>query len=190
MAAPDALIAQLSTQLGLAAAQAEPFLAHARRIALARGEHWVEVGSQPTCLALVLSGMMRHYYPTPSGEATRWIALPGTFTAPLLSLLRSEPSLEAIAAVEATELLEFPYARVRELRQRSPEFQARWAEIIEGHYLGMESRVHALIALSAAERYAQMQQQFPDILRQAPLQYVASMLGITPQHLSRLRARR
>ncbi len=190
MPVPDALIAHLGAQLGLDHALAQALVATARLRQLARGEIWVEVGSLPSHVGLVVSGMMRHYYPTAGGEATRWVALVGTFTAPLLSLLRSQPSLEAIAAIEPTELIEFPYDEVRALRQRSPEFQARWAEIIEGHYLGMEARVHALIALSAAERYAQLQQQFPDILRQAPLQYVASMLGITPQHLSRLRAQR
>ena len=40
---------------------------------------------------------------------------------------------------------------------------------------------------SAHERYEKMLKENPDIILNVPLQYTASFLGITPQHLSRLR---
>jgi hypothetical protein len=40
---------------------------------------------------------------------------------------------------------------------------------------------------SAYERYEKMLKDNPDIILSVPLQYTASFLGITPQHLSRLR---
>lgn len=40
---------------------------------------------------------------------------------------------------------------------------------------------------SAYERYEKMIKEEPETLLSVPLQYTASFLGITPQHLSRLR---
>jgi hypothetical protein len=40
---------------------------------------------------------------------------------------------------------------------------------------------------SAHERYEKMIKENPEILLSVPLQYTASFLGMTPQHLSRLR---
>jgi CRP-like cAMP-binding protein len=187
---PPALRASLRDSLGVTEAEADTLLAEATMRNLAKGELWTHSGEVATEAALVVEGMMRHYYLTESGEATRWIALAGTFTGALGSLLRGEPSQENIAATERTTLLCFSFATFQAVKANSPRLQQFWLALMEQSYLGMEARVQALIALSAAERYAQMHRQFPEIMRQAPLQYVASMLGITPQHLSRLRAQR
>jgi hypothetical protein len=51
----------------------------------------------------------------------------------------------------------------------------------------MEKRVSLLQSQTAHERYQKMLKENPDIILSVPLQYTASFLGITPQHLSRLR---
>ena len=59
--------------------------------------------------------------------------------------------------------------------------------IAENLFITMEKRIAALQSQSAAARYENMLRDNPDILLSVPLQYTASFLGITPQHLSRLR---
>jgi hypothetical protein len=51
----------------------------------------------------------------------------------------------------------------------------------------MEERIQSLQSTTAVERYEKMLKENPDIMLNVPLQYTASFLGITPQHLSRLR---
>ena len=51
----------------------------------------------------------------------------------------------------------------------------------------MESRVFDLISLSAEERYKRLFDQNRELLNQVPLQYIASMLGMTPETFSRIR---
>ena len=48
----------------------------------------------------------------------------------------------------------------------------------------------AQLSLSAAERYAMLEAQQPALLREVPLHYLASMLGMTAETLSRVRAGR
>jgi len=49
-----------------------------------------------------------------------------------------------------------------------------------------ETRANLMI-LTAEERYALLLKEEPKLLQQIPLQYLASILGVTPRHLSRIR---
>lgn len=53
----------------------------------------------------------------------------------------------------------------------------------------MENRVADLISLTAEERYKRLFEQNPEMLNLVPLQYLASMLGMTPETFSRIRKR-
>lgn len=53
----------------------------------------------------------------------------------------------------------------------------------------MESRIFDFIALSAEERYTRYFALYPNHFNQVPLQYIASLLGMSPETLSRIRAK-
>jgi hypothetical protein len=59
--------------------------------------------------------------------------------------------------------------------------------IAENLFILLEKRVSMLQSQTAHERYENMLRENPEIILSVPLQYTASFLGITPQHLSRLR---
>jgi CRP-like cAMP-binding protein len=54
-------------------------------------------------------------------------------------------------------------------------------------FVVMESRIFDLISLSAEERYTKLFDQHRELFNQVPLQYLASMLGMTPETFSRIR---
>jgi ribosomal protein L10 len=45
----------------------------------------------------------------------------------------------------------------------------------------------AIVNLTAKERYVKFVHQYPSLIQNVPLQYIASLLGVTPQSLSRIR---
>ena len=59
--------------------------------------------------------------------------------------------------------------------------------ITEQVYGYMEGRVVDYLSLSPEERYRKMTEESPKLLKNVPLRYIASMLGITPETLSRIR---
>jgi hypothetical protein len=59
--------------------------------------------------------------------------------------------------------------------------------VAENLFITMERRIAMLQSQSAQERYEKMLKENPEIILNVPLQYTASFLGVTPQHLSRLR---
>lgn len=64
-----------------------------------------------------------------------------------------------------------------------------WArQLIEKEFVRTEHHLISVLSLSAAERYAQLQKEKPDMLQRIPLRHIASYLGISSEHLSRIRA--
>lgn len=51
----------------------------------------------------------------------------------------------------------------------------------------MEERVFTLLSMSAEERFELLFREQKDLFNQVPLQYLASMMGMTPETLSRFR---
>ena len=59
--------------------------------------------------------------------------------------------------------------------------------VAEQSYIEMENRLLAIQMESAKKRYEDLIENHPDYLQNVPLKYLASFLGITQRHLSRLR---
>ena len=66
-----------------------------------------------------------------------------------------------------------------------------WADLerlfITRCFTAMEDRIFSLLSLSAEERYNLLFAQHPKLFNQVPLNYLASMLGMTPETFSRIR---
>ena len=56
-------------------------------------------------------------------------------------------------------------------------------------FLKKSKRELSLLRDSAEERYLNLFEERPELLREIPLKYIASYIGVTPQALSRIRRR-
>ena len=56
---------------------------------------------------------------------------------------------------------------------------------LNGLIRDLPSRFH--VSMTGEERYQFLQSQNPDLFNQVPLKYLASMMGMTPESLSRIR---
>jgi CRP-like cAMP-binding protein len=76
---------------------------------------------------------------------------------------------------------------LEDLSDQIPKIHVFRRIIAENLFITMEKRIAMLQSQSAHERYEKMLKENPEIILNVPLQYTASFLGVTPQHLSRLR---
>lgn len=60
-------------------------------------------------------------------------------------------------------------------------------QFIAGCFVQLEDRVFSHLSLSAEERYDKLFENNKEIFNQVPLQYLASMLGMSPETFSRIR---
>ncbi len=176
---------------GFTAAQSEMLLQNfsfSKKIS--EGEHFIKEGQTCQHITLILKGQFRYFYNTESADVTRWISLQGDFMTSLASFIQEKPTVENIQAIKDSELIMIPKSSWKELYDTHEFIRLFWLKTIEYNYIGMEERVFNQIALDADDRYRWMLTHYPRFNLEVPDKYIASMLGITPRHLSRIRAQK
>lgn len=158
---------------------------------LAKGEWLIRAGSVCTELVYLRSGLLRSFYTKDNGEeVTYCLTFPGRLMTAMSSLLTRQPTEENIQALARCELLVLRREALEQLYAGSCAWTRVGKLLTEQLYVEMEQRLFALQKLSAGQRYQQLLSQHPDYLQHVPLHHLASFLGVTPRHLSRLRRER
>ena len=140
-----------------------------------------------TQLGFVESGMFQYYILNQGAETTAYVATENTFIASLLGYFSEMPAQENIRALVSGSVWLIDKSAITALINEIPKFKDFYITILEWHICAIDNSRNDLIRLSAEQRYEKMFQQEPHLLEHIPLQYLASILGITPRHLSRIR---
>ena len=155
---------------------------------LRKGEFWIRQGRMCDQVAYVVSGQLRNHYVDDAGnDVTCYFVAPGSFISSFTSFLTNTPTNENISALEDTTLRVISKSEMEKLSDAIPKLHIFRRVIAENLFITLEKRIAMLQSQTAHERYERMLRENPDIVLSVPLQYIASFLGITPQHLSRLR---
>jgi CRP/FNR family transcriptional regulator, anaerobic regulatory protein len=155
---------------------------------LDKGDYFVIEGKISSQMGFIEVGQFQYYSITESGEErTTYISLPNTFVTSLLTYLTEAPSRENIRALTQATLWVIEKKDVEALQKEIPAFKDFYIRLIEWQICCIDKAKFDLITLTAEQRYEKLIREEPELLKQVSLQYIASMLGITPRHLSRLR---
>ena len=157
-------------------------------ISLKKDDYFLELGKRCNHVAFIKSGILRIFYPNDKGEEiTCYFSLPNEFVTSFSSFSNQSPSIENIQAILPSELLIISKQDLDMLYQKIPSTQEFGRKAAENLAMIMEKRMVLFQSHSAEERYQFLLKNSPILIQTVPLQYLASYLGITPQHLSRLR---
>lgn len=155
---------------------------------LERGEAFLRAGERAHQVAVVVRGWLREFYLLANGsERTKAFVFENESTGSLADLLRNDVSSAFIMAEADARLLCWPYLEYRKLCECSPEWTRFHVALIERLFLRKAHREYELLSLDAEARYRALLAQSPAIEQRVPAKHLASYLGITPVHLSRLR---
>ncbi|MDX2287089.1 MAG: Crp/Fnr family transcriptional regulator [Bacteroidia bacterium] len=158
------------------------------RQAYPRGAHLLEAGAVCSRLVFVESGVLQFYTVPDSGEArTTYVCGAGSFAVSLASFFGETPARESIRAISPASVLELDKQGLRALTDGLPAFRTFYTYLLEWQICCIDESRLQLLTLSAEARYARLLREEPHLLREIPLQYLASVLGVTPRHLSRIR---
>lgn len=159
-----------------------------KKVQLNKGDFFVKEGNVSTQLGIVESGQLQFFTTVNQcDERTTYVSLENTFVASLLSYLNEVPARENIRALSDSVIWVIEKKDVSNLQIQISTFKDFYIKLIEYQLCCIDKSRLDFITLSAQERYNQLQIQEPRLFQEVPLQYISSMLGISPRHLSRLR---
>jgi CRP/FNR family transcriptional regulator, anaerobic regulatory protein len=138
-------------------------------------------------LYFINNGMIRTSVNHDGADITTWVALPGTIETSAASFLHQLPSRFSLETITDCELLVIKMDDYCHLLKENSCFNIFAMKMLENFYLRMEDKFYSYLFLTAEERYLKMQSQFPEHFKMVPLKYLASILRIQPETLSRLR---
>ncbi len=187
----DQLERSLQSYFGVAAgSEVSTVLSFFRQVSLPKYAYFSKEGSLSDRMGFVQSGLIREFLHTEDKEVTKWIASSGYFVVDLAAFLFDQPTRWNLQAITDCEL----YVISREDYQRLSSVVPAWTEI-EKRFLAkcftvLEERVVSHLSQSAEERYDAFFAFAPALFHQVPLQYLASLLGMTPETFSRIRKKK
>lgn len=153
----------------------------------AAGDHLLTGGDRAEWLHVLEKGLVREFYVTPDGnEHTRVFVSAGGVTGSLLDLSSGGPSVTWIQALERTRTLALRFADFNALAAEHGDVASLARRYAEALAIRKTEREYEMLALSATERLARWRADHPGLDGRITRRLLASYLGITPVHLSRI----
>lgn len=146
-------------------------------------------GRVATELYFVNNGSLRLFYETEGIERTLFFAFENQFTGPCRSFMLDEPNHQIFETLEKCELLVVKKRPFIDALDKFPRLALLRSMIAEENLFITESVVSFLLLNSPEERYINLINHNPEILKRVPQYQIASYLGISPISLSRIRKR-
>lgn len=148
----------------------------------------LEEGKMCNYLYYVHKGLMGGYYIVDGQEVCNWIAAENDFATSYYSFISRTPSYEYITCFEDCTVQAISHEDLLKLYTLFPETERAGRLILEEYYSRLEERLLSIQFKSAKERYQQLFQSRPHIIRRAPLGRIATYLGMKQETLSRIRS--
>ncbi|MBI1222991.1 MAG: cyclic nucleotide-binding domain-containing protein [Bacteroidetes bacterium] len=146
------------------------------------------VGKIPNEVLFIHSGLIRVCLDDYSGkEHSIHFATESQFIADYSNFILNEPAVYRLEAMENLEVVVLPRAAIEWGYTHLQEGEKLGRMIAEFYFIYHDNRIRNQYMRTPKERYEAIQHVFPDIHQRVPQHMIASYLGITPIHLSRLK---
>ena len=153
-----------------------------------KGERILDEGEVCRSMLYLEKGLTRQFYFKYDKDLTEHIAYEGGVVICLESYLKEEPTRLMIESLEPTIAWDIPKDKIEQLALKDAEIGVWYRKLFEASLIESQVKADTLRFEPAHERYNKLLQLHPEILKRAPLVYIASLLQMTPETLSRVRS--
>jgi CRP-like cAMP-binding protein len=155
---------------------------------LKKRELWINQNQVCKEIAFISKGLLRSYYVDQKGnEVTSCFCVSNSMASSFKSFIAQQASDLAIQALEETELITINYQDLQYLYKAIPKWQEVSRMLMEQEYLSLWRYAYSLNRENALEKYLHLLNEQPEVVQKAPVQDIASYLGISRETLSRIR---
>ena len=154
---------------------------------LKKGDFLTRSGEICRQVSFLNKGLIRFFYDVDGKEISTGFVAENDYVAEYASFLVQQPAHSNLDALEESEVINLSYDDMQLLYQTNPVFQIFGRKIAEMLFILLVSQNTTLLTLSPEERYQTLINYQPFVIQRVPQYMIASYIGITPEHLSRLR---
>ncbi|WP_419802775.1 Crp/Fnr family transcriptional regulator [Mucilaginibacter sp.] len=154
---------------------------------LKKGDFFSEINKVCRQMCFIKSGLLRVYALADGKDITQWIATKGYLGTDFASFFFNNRSRWYIQALTDSDLFIISKSDYLKISEILPEWPVLEKNFLVNCFTSVENRIFMHLSMSAEERYNLYFSQNKELFNQVPLQFLASMLGMTPETLSRIR---
>ena len=180
----------IQSYFGFAPEEIDGILSYFEFKEVKKGTFFLKEGQYSRQLAFVQKGVLREFFYRDGKEITKWISTKGYFAVDLASFLFDQPARVNFQALSDSELYVISEINYKKIGKVIPRWITLEQLFLARCFTALENRVISHLAYSAEERYDQFNTLNPELFNNVPLQYLASMLGMTPETFSRIRKKK
>lgn len=184
------ILKNVAKHILLTAEEKEFFLSLLEEKTLKRKTLYLKAGTVCRSSAFVVKGAMRSFTVDADGkEHILSFATEGWWISDLYSLISQNPAILNIEAIADSEALLLTRDNQQYLFEKVPKFERFFRILVENSLVASQQRLIDNMSSDAEERYLRFIAKYPSIPSCVPQHNIASYLGITPEFLSKIRAR-
>ncbi|MDT0606530.1 Crp/Fnr family transcriptional regulator [Croceitalea rosinachiae] len=149
----------------------------------------IEIGGIEGHMSFLSKGIVRYYIPQEESDLTFGFLFENQFVTAYDSFITQTPSQYEIETLTSSTLWRISFKDLQEVYEKTKSGNIIGRRMAENMFLIKSKREISLLNKTAEERYLDLFLERPKLLKQVPLKYIASYIGVTPQALSRIRKR-
>lgn len=186
----DLILKNVAKHISLTGKEQDLFLSVLEAEALKRKELFLEAGKICSYSAFVLQGALKSYTIDADGkEHILSFATKDWWISDLYSLISRKPAILNIQAIADSDVLLLSRDNQQVLFEKVPKFERFFRILVENSLVANQQRLIDNMSSPAEDRYLRFIKRYPSIPSCVPQHNIASYLGITPEFLSKIRAR-
>lgn len=152
-----------------------------------KGDYIVKQGDVCNYVYFINTGFLRFYKIVDGKEISTGFIGANEYVSSYDSFLKRQPAFENLEVLDDAELHCLSYDDMQFLYKHYPVYQMFGRVIAEQLFIWINDRTNALLLLTPEQRYDNMIKNESELLQRVPQYMLASYIGVTPEHLSRIR---
>jgi CRP-like cAMP-binding protein len=177
----------LASYFGLFESDAQKIVDWFQPETIPKNEYFIRKGAYCHKLSFIKSGYFRIYDEHNGREITQWISSESDFVTEINSFFFGVPSQWNIQAISDCECYTISQSDYQRMGEEISNWNSLETKFMAKCFAMLENRVFSFLAMTAEERYGALFRYNKELFNNVQLHYLASMLGMTPETLSRIR---
>lgn len=184
----ELILSNFAMHIALAPHEQEQALALLQHKTIARRSYLLRQGDTDRGIYFVNKGCLRMFYADREAQEHTICFYPENWWAcDIVSFFKEKPAVNAIQALEDSEVYYFTLARLEELFIQIPKFERFFRILTQNGFEMYQRRITSNLSKTAEERYLEFRRQYPGLEKRIAQKHVAGYIGITPAFLSMMR---